>query len=262
MGSRSDDRPDRRQFLFGVAALVGGGAGLAAFRMNGGPAARQRSARLRARPGPPGSSRLAGGRQELPAAAGPGAFVYVPESAAAGAAPAPLIVFLHGAGRSLPGTDRMIAEADRRHFVLAVPRADEHTWDLMALGRYAGDSGHIDAALEAVFGGVAIDPDRICLAGFSDGASYALSVGLQNGDLFTHLIAFSPGFIGPGRALGAPRVFVSHGRADRVLPIERTSARIVASLETRGLEHRYREFDGGHEMPDAIRTAALDWFLA
>ncbi len=31
--------------------------------------------------------------------------------------------------------------------------------------------------------------------GFSDGASYALSLGVPNGDLFTHIVAFSPGFM-------------------------------------------------------------------
>jgi len=38
-----------------------------------------------------------------------------------------------------------------------------------------------------------------CNRGFSDGASYALSVGITNGDLFTHVIAFSPGFVAPAR---------------------------------------------------------------
>lgn len=32
-------------------------------------------------------------------------------------------------------------------------------------------------------------------AGFSDGASYALSLGLPNGNLFSHIVAFSPGFM-------------------------------------------------------------------
>jgi poly(3-hydroxybutyrate) depolymerase len=42
-----------------------------------------------------------------------------------------------------------------------------------------------------------VDPQRICVSGFSDGASYALSLGLANGDLFTHVAAFSPGFMRP-----------------------------------------------------------------
>jgi predicted esterase len=34
----------------------------------------------------------------------------------------------------------------------------------------------------------------LAVSGFSDGASYALSIGPANGDLFTHVMAFSPGF--------------------------------------------------------------------
>ncbi len=57
------------------------------------------------------------------------------------------------------------------------------------------------------------------MEGFSDGASYALSIGLTNGDLFTHVVAFSPGFASPVTYTGKPPVFVSHGTHDEVLPI-------------------------------------------
>lgn len=43
--------------------------------------------------------------------------------------------------------------------------------------------------------GVAIDPAHVAIGGFSDGASCALSLGLVNGDLFTHVMAFSPGLV-------------------------------------------------------------------
>jgi predicted esterase len=32
-------------------------------------------------------------------------------------------------------------------------------------------------------------------------------------------------------------------------------------FEMDGYEIRYEEFVGGHEMPESIVTAALDWFL-
>jgi len=53
----------------------------------------------------------------------------------------------------------------------------------------------------------------VAIQGFSDGASYALSLGLTNGDLFTHVIAFSPGFAAPAEQRGRPRIYVSHGVA-------------------------------------------------
>ena len=42
----------------------------------------------------------------------------------------------------------------------------------------------------------------MCASGFSDGASYALSLGAANGDLFTHIAAFSPGFMRPPVSVG------------------------------------------------------------
>ena len=103
---------------------------------------------------------------------------------------------------------------------------------------------------------------RRAVVGFSDGASYALSLGPTNGDLFTRVIAFSPGFASPGARRGMPPVFVSHGTRDGVLPIERCSRRIVPRLEREGYEVCYREFDGPHTVPRSIAHEALGWFVA
>jgi len=55
----------------------------------------------------------------------------------------------------------------------------------------AGQSG--EGSLRRI--GPAADPARVTLGGFSDGATYALSIGLANGDLFPQVIGCSPGFI-------------------------------------------------------------------
>ena len=103
---------------------------------------------------------------------------------------------------------------------------------------------------------------RLAVTGFSDGASYALSLGLTNGDLFTHLITFSPGFLAPATKRGKPPVFVSHGNRDGVLPIQETSRRIVPELERDDHEVRYREFDGPHTVLLSVAREALDWFTS
>ena len=119
----------------------------------------------------------------------------------------------------------------------------------------------IDRALQETFSRCAVDPARLAVGGFSDGASYALSLGIDNGDLFTHVLAFSPGFMAPSVRVGAPRFFVSHGTRDGVLPIERCSRRIVPQLERAGYEVTYREFDGGHTVPPVIALEAADLFV-
>jgi len=54
------------------------------------------------------------------------------------------------------------------------------TWDVI-LGQYGPDIAFIDSALAQTFSRYAFDPNHIAV-GFSDGASYALSVGITNGD--------------------------------------------------------------------------------
>jgi predicted esterase len=141
------------------------------------------------------------------------------------------------------------------------PASAAFSWDVV-IADFGADVTRIDDALRRVFECYPIDPRRIGIGGFSDGASYALSVGLTNGDLFTHIIAFSPGFAAPTSCRGAPRVFIAHGTGDTVLPIDACSRRIVARLRDRGLDLRYQEFDGGHLVPLQVAAEAVRWFLA
>jgi phospholipase/carboxylesterase len=99
------------------------------------------------------------------------------------------------------------------------------------------------------------------VSGFSDGASYALSLGLANGELFGDVLAFSPGFMAPAALAGKPRIFMSHGVDDRVLPIDRCSRRIAPQLRAHGYDVDYREFPGPHVVPPEMGTAALERFL-
>ncbi|MFY0578314.1 alpha/beta hydrolase [Cystobacter fuscus] len=120
----------------------------------------------------------------------------------------------------------------------------------------------IDRALAYVFERYAVDPRHIALEGFSDGASYALSLGLTNGDLFTHVVAFSPGFLAPAARRGEPRIFISHGVKDEVLRIGPCSRRIVPRVQGAGYSVLYREFDGPHTVPEDIAREALARFTA
>jgi predicted esterase len=102
-------------------------------------------------------------------------------------------------------------------------------------------------------------PARIAIGGFSDGATYALSLGLINGDLFRRVVAFSPGFVVEGMPRGTPQFFISHGAADPILPIDRCSRLIVSGLRKRGYDVTLHEFDGGHEIPAGIARDGMRW---
>jgi phospholipase/carboxylesterase len=143
--------------------------------------------------------------------------------------------------------------------LLATDSADQ-TWDVIR-GGYGPDVEALDRALQEAFGRVAVDVERLAVGGFSDGASYALSMGIMNGELFTHVIAFSPGFMAPARQEGAPRLFISHGTEDRVLPIDACSRRLVPRVSRAGYDVTYHEFQGGHVVPPEIARDAVEWFL-
>ncbi len=155
---------------------------------------------------------------------------YKPET------PSPLALMLHGAGGSTQhGIDLLENFADEFGILLLAPKSFHATWDVIA-DRYGADVQFIDAALNQIFERYNVDSSRLAVGGFSDGASYALSLGITNGNLFSHVIAFSPGFMSPTAQTGAPRIYISHGTQDRVLPIERCSRKIVPQLKQAGYD--------------------------
>ena len=177
-------------------------------------------------------------------------------------APLPLLVLLHGANGSGQGVLRRLGSAaDEAGVAVLAPDSRDSTWDAIrdAFGR---DVMFLDQALQRVFELVSVDPARVAVGGFSDGATYALSLGLINGDLFRRIVAFSPGFVVNGTPHGKPRFFISHGTADPILPIDHCSRIIVPRLQRLGYDVTFREFDGRHEVPPPIAAEGMRWAAA
>lgn len=236
----------RRTFLGLAAGVVSTVPG----RVVGTP----QEARLEARPTAP--SRLAApGESTLGLGSNRDGLLYIPAGHDPGR-PAPLALMLHGAGRDGQRMRSTFAIADQFGLVIVAPDSRARTWD--AIGGRIG----IDAALRSVFDRVRVDPTRLAIGGFSDGASYALALGLANGDLFSHILALSPGYIPSSLRRGKPTVFISHGTEDAVLPINNTSRVIVPRLRVAGYSVVYREFDGPHQLLPEIAREAFAWFVA
>lgn len=173
----------------------------------------------------------------------------------------PLLILLHGAGGSSTNWSNYFAIAEERRIIMLIPDSRSITWDMIE-NDFGPDVDFLNKALEYTFEHCNIDPARISLGGFSDGASYALSLGLSNGDLFSHLIAYSPGFIQTSEPIvGKPLIFISHGTEDQILPISSSRDRIVPYLENAGYDVTYQEFEDGHVLPSTISNQAMDWFL-
>jgi phospholipase/carboxylesterase len=217
-----------------------------------------RRGRLAARPRRGGWWDVPPGLHRLQLDAGAAALLYVPPGIRP-ATPSPVVLLLHGAGATAQhGLNLLVSQADDAGLVLVAPSSQGETWDVL-LGGYGPDVTRIDRALQQVFDRVVIDPAHLAVGGFSDGASYGLSLGLVNGDLFSQVLAFSPGFVAPGDRHGAPRLFISHGIDDRVLPIDACSRVLVPRLRRAGYTVRYREFEGGHLVPAGIAAEAAAW---
>jgi phospholipase/carboxylesterase len=219
--------------------------------------------RFRPRPAAPSQRGFDGGREEpLGLGVERDGLLYVPDGAEPGA---PVLIFLHGA----TGTGRrhlraVLAAADRYGVVLVAPDSRHpNSWDIIAERRFGPDIEFLDQVLEALVGrlDVDVDTDRLAIGGVSDGASYALALGLSNGDIFPTVLAFSPGFLVVPDAIGRPRVFVSHGTADPILPIDACSRSFVPVLRRAGYEVEYQEFDGGHTVPPPVSDAGVRWWL-
>ncbi len=216
-------------------------------------------ARLTARPGQP-TEPFAPGLTDLGLARKRDGFVYVPSNYVP-TKPAPLLVLLHGAGGSAKRAWTAYAKmAEPRGLIVLAIDSRWRTWDAIQ-HRWGDDVTFIDAALAHVFARHRIDPAQVALAGFSDGASYALSLGAANGDLFTHVVAFAPASIRPVLPRGQPRIFISHGTRDDILSVELSRRGIVPTLRQAGYDVTYRETDLGHEVDWNISIEMLTWFL-
>ncbi len=198
------------------------------------------------------------GLQRLDAVGAPDSLLYAPASRAPG--PSPLVVMFHGAGGAAEQGLRLVRrEADARGALVLSMKSTGTTWDVIAGSGFGPDLERLEAALTYAVATHPIDPRRMAVGGFSDGASYALSVGLTNGDVFGQVIAFSPGFMAAARHHGKPGIFISHGDRDTVLPIDATSRRLVPRLRDEYVVE-YVEFHGGHGVPaDVADRAFRSW---
>src|ERR1043166_2480468 len=179
--------------------------------------------------------------------------------------PLPLLVLLHKATGSasewFASGDSYAAYADKGHFIILAPESPSQSWG-SGPKTWGYEYLAINRALKEAFDRCAIDRTRIAIGGFSDGASYALSLGLANGDVFSYIVAFSPGYIVKSIGRGRPLVYIAHGLTDNVLPITVTSRVFVTSLRKNGYTVQFNEFSGGHHASRAVADQAMKWLTS
>lgn len=186
--------------------------------------------------------------------------------------PAPMALLLHGSGDRGQTMIRAFQElADQHGVILLAPDALDYSWDIMVAGahlrgvtrvpQWGPDVDRIDGALKQAFSSYAVDPRQVSLIGFSDGAGYGLSLGTNNADLFSTVIAFAPGLLMRVEGEERGRVMLVHGDRDEVLPLKPTRDIFAPALEGLGFDVKLRVFRGGHVMPEELRREAFNWWL-
>lgn len=170
----------------------------------------------------------------------------------------PLIIAFHGGGGRASDFVSYPVQTDSARIVFLAPESAGSTWDAVS-GAFGADIDLVNAAIAETFDRCNIDPTRIALVGFSDGGSYALTLGLSNGDNIRYTIAHSPGFFVDVPRHGHPAFFVSHGTEDQILPISDSSGLIVPRLRGFGDDVTYVQFAGGHTVPLGVQDQAITW---
>jgi poly(3-hydroxybutyrate) depolymerase len=199
--------------------------------------------------------------------AGSRAHLLVPETLEAGRR-YPLLTVLHGAGRQ----DELLArayrdEATRRGALFLVPRSCHLTWDLLACDERP-DLEFLDWAYAWIRRRYGVDPARQALIGYSDGASYALSVGLSNPRVFRAVMGWAAGFVVldvANLAEGDPKpaVLLEYGTHDELFPFEQVALPMRDNLERLGYRVEFRVDEGGRHWPSGdFQPEALDWFFS
>ena len=229
-----------------------------------------RSPRLTLNQAPPGD--LPEGTSRAPDEA----WLYRPPGLDGG--PRPLLVLFHGAGQSARRMlDAMTPEARRCGCVLLAIKSLGATWDLItamrqARGRdgsarldslFGPDADRVERALAASLAAPIVDRRRVVLVGFSDGASYALSVAIANPQLVRGAVAIAPGFhLEPGTIDPAQRLFIAHSPEDRVLSFANSRDRIAGSLRSAGFHPVFHAYRGGHVADPAVVATGIDHVLS
>jgi predicted esterase len=116
-----------------------------------------------------------------------------------------------------------------------------------------------------LFGDGGPPPERVIIAGFSQGAGVAIDAAVEDARIGA-LASFSPCLSllclsllrGELPRRDALRVLLAHGRSDRRCPVEESRS-LARVLEKANKPARYIEFDGGHELPPKAVRALVEF---
>ncbi|MES2535918.1 MAG: alpha/beta fold hydrolase [Pseudomonadota bacterium] len=204
-----------------------------------------------------------------------------PGAAAPGAA-APCVILLHGLAQNEEDMTGIARLLDPRLLVIVVrgPRAfgrNQYGWfqvrispegPVINLEHQLASRKLLADFIDALPQAYDVDPERVWIAGFSQGGIMSAAVALAQpekvrgfGLLSGRIPPETVPMIARGQALEKLSGFVSHGVQDGVLGIDcgRNTHRL---LTERGVRHVYREYEGEHALTDSMQADFSAWISA
>lgn len=192
----------------------------------------------------------------------------------------PLIILLHGFGASMYDLASLSPAIDNTGYMYACPNApypvdlgggqQGYSWSLGRPGMpdLAEQGPSVEERLEGFLAEVTemagTEPGRALLAGFSQGGGLTLRFGLTRPDAFAGLAVLSGAFREPdgfAEQLPAARampIFMAHGEADPMVPIQR-GLDTKAYLEAHGYAPEYHEYEMAHEISEEVIFDLVPW---
>ncbi|MYD94175.1 MAG: hypothetical protein F4Y02_10885 [Chloroflexi bacterium] len=189
----------------------------------------------------------------------------------------PTLVLLHGRGDSAAGILPLAYEFERDDLLVISVQAPLELGGVMAGGyewyrlqqprslNEATLRTSLDALaefLDTVKASYPVDPERVVLLGFSQGAVMSLGAQALRPPSVAGVIALSGYFpieieSDAGNLVGAP-AFVAHGVYDDVIPVE-AGRRTRDLLERHGVDLTYREYPMAHSVSVEEMADTRDW---
>ncbi|MBU3918024.1 dienelactone hydrolase family protein, partial [bacterium] len=142
-------------------------------------------------------------------------------------------------------------------FLLLAPSSIGMTWSFQS----DRDSRSINSIIDTISKQWNVNREKILLTGFSDGAIYSLTYGLQQSSPFTALAPIS-GVLHPIDLSYARdrKIYLVHGELDWMFPVDHAH-RTYSVLKKAGANVFFQEVKGlSHTYPREVNDQILIWF--
>jgi predicted esterase len=178
----------------------------------------------------------------------------------------PLMLFLHGTGGNRGLFGGWASEANRRGYLVCLPWSTGNggygdnlkRWDKV-------DHPKIVGLVQELIKNENVDPRRVYVGGYSNGAGNTSAVGLANPEIFSGILVIGGWYAGLpyGKKLDEARkmgVYILHGDKDKSVPVD-GAREMERALKGAGFSNVvYKEFPGrGHDLFEEEIKKFYDW---